>query len=61
MQFVVDELKRSLRYHLRQLDENLNKIRTYEGTIEDLKHRNEDHERAIEEIGGHIEKLEENR
>jgi hypothetical protein len=50
-----------LKYHLRQLDENLNKIRTYEGTIEDLKYRNESHERAIKEIGGHIEQLEEDR
>lgn len=61
MQFVLDELKKSMKYHLRQLDENLNKIRTYEETIQDLKHRNEQHERAIKEIGGHIEKLEEER
>jgi peptidoglycan hydrolase CwlO-like protein len=61
MEFIIDELKKSLKYHLRQLDENLNKIRTYEGTIEDLKYRNESHERAIKEIGGHIEQLEEDR
>jgi prefoldin subunit 5 len=61
MEFILDELKKSLRYHMRQLDENLTKIRNYEGTIEDLTHRNENHERAIKEIGNHIEKLEEDR
>jgi hypothetical protein len=61
MEFIIDELKKSLKYHLRQLDENLKKIKSSEEVIEDLKYRNESHERAISEIGGHIEKLEEDR
>lgn len=58
MQYVLDELQKSLRYHLRQLEENLNKIRLYEETIEDLKTRNGKHKDAISEIGKHIESLE---
>jgi cell division protein FtsB len=57
MEHVLDELQKALRYHLRQLDENLNKIRTNEESIEDLKTRNERHKQAITEIGEHIETL----
>jgi prefoldin subunit 5 len=61
MEYVLDELQKSLKYHLRQLDENLNKIRTNEESIEDLKTRNERHKQAITEIGEHIESLETDR
>jgi peptidoglycan hydrolase CwlO-like protein len=56
--YVVDELQKALKYHLRQLEENLNKVRTYEESIDDLKTRNERHKQAITEIGEHIESLE---
>lgn len=58
MSYVVDELQKSLRYHLRQLEENLNKMRLIEEQSEDLKMRNERHRQAITEIGGHIESIE---
>jgi hypothetical protein len=61
MQFVLDELQKSQKYHLRQLEENLNKIRLSEETIADLKTRNEKHKQAISEIGQFIERLEEDR
>jgi prefoldin subunit 5 len=57
MQHVIDELQKSLRYHLRQLRENEDKIRTYEETVEDLKNRNKKHEEALLEIETHIEQL----
>jgi cell division protein FtsB len=61
MNYVVDELQKALKYHLRQLDENLYKVRTYEESIEDLKTRNERHKAAITEIKEHIETLEKDR
>ena len=57
MKYVTDELQKSLKYHLRQLEENLQKISTYEETINDLKSRNERHREAIEELGEYIEQL----
>jgi cell division protein FtsB len=61
MEYVLDELQKALKYHLRQLDESLGKIRAYEETIEDLKTRNERHKAAITEIGNHIEQLKKDR
>jgi signal transduction histidine kinase len=58
MKHVIDELQKSQRYHLRQLEENLNKIRTYEEAGEDLKVRNESHKEAISEIRSLLEQLE---
>jgi chromosome segregation ATPase len=58
MKHVIDELQKSQRYHLRQLEENLNKMRSYEETIEDLKVRNESHKEAISEIRALLEQLE---
>jgi len=58
MQFVIDELSKSLRYHIRQLDENLNKIESSEQSIEMLKEKNLDHHKAIEEIEFYLEQLE---
>jgi predicted RNase H-like nuclease (RuvC/YqgF family) len=55
---VVEELEKSCRYHLRQLEENLQKIRTYEETIKDLTHRNESHKEAITEIKVYLEQIE---
>jgi hypothetical protein len=57
MEYVLDELQKSQKYHLRQLEENLNKIRLSEETVADLKIRNERHKQAITEIGEFIEKL----
>jgi hypothetical protein len=57
MKHVQDELAKSQRYHLRQLEDNLQKIRTYEEVIEDLKRRNEEHKAAITEIGVFLESL----
>jgi predicted RNase H-like nuclease (RuvC/YqgF family) len=55
---VVEELEKSCRYHLRQLEENLQKIRTYEETIKDLTTRNESHKEAITEIKVYLEQIE---
>jgi hypothetical protein len=57
MEFVMDELKKSLKYHNRQFKENVDKIHLYEDTIEDLKNRNKAHEAAMLEIDKFIEKL----
>lgn len=50
MELAIDELKRSQKYHIRQLDENLNEIRSKEEAIEMLKKSNEKHIRIIEQI-----------
>jgi flagellar motility protein MotE (MotC chaperone) len=56
---IVDELFRSQKYHIRQLQENLNDIRNKEESIEMLKKANEKHKNIIEAIDQHIEKLKE--
>jgi repressor of nif and glnA expression len=58
MQYVVDELTKSLRYHLRQLEENINKIERSEESIAMLKEKNLDHHKAIEEIEFYLDQLE---
>jgi repressor of nif and glnA expression len=58
MQYVVDELTKSLRYHMRQLDENLQTIKHREESIEKLKEGNEKHKQAIEEIEFYLDQLE---
>lgn len=50
MELAIDELKRSQKYHIRQLDENLNEIRSKEEAIEMLKKSNEKHIQIIEQI-----------
>ena len=57
MRYVLDELQKSLKYRLRQLEENLHKVRVYEESIEDLKKRNEEHKAAITEIKEHVETI----
>jgi repressor of nif and glnA expression len=58
MRFVIDELTKSLRYHMRQLDDNLNKIERSEESIVMLKEKNLDHHKAIEEIEFYLDQLE---
>jgi repressor of nif and glnA expression len=58
MRFVIDELTKSLRYHMRQLDDNLNKIERSEESIAMLKEKNLDHHKAIEEIEFYLDQLE---
>jgi chromosome segregation ATPase len=58
MNYVLDELRKSLKYHLRQMEDNSNKISHYEEAQQDLKTRNERHKQAITEIGEHIEAIE---
>jgi len=61
MRYVLDELQKSLKYHLRQMEDNVNKIKSYEEAADDLKTRNERHKEAITEIREHIESLEKDR
>lgn len=55
MQLAVDELGRSLKYHTKQLEENLQSIRNKEETIELLKESNKKHISIIEQISKAIE------
>jgi prefoldin subunit 5 len=58
MKLVIDELRRTQKYHLRQLEENLQKIKSYEEAIEVLKQGNEKHRQTLEQIGQALEVLE---
>jgi uncharacterized protein Yka (UPF0111/DUF47 family) len=58
MDFAIRELYRTQKYHLRQLEDNLSKIKSYQEAIETLKQGNETHRKTIEEIGQAIEMLE---
>jgi len=58
MQFVIDELQKSLRYHTRQLEDNLREIDSKKEAIESLSSRNLRHEQAIEEIKSHLDQIE---
>jgi tRNA nucleotidyltransferase/poly(A) polymerase len=58
MKLVIDELRRTQKYHLRQLEENLQKIKSYEESIEVLKQGNEKHRQTLEQIGQALEVLE---
>jgi uncharacterized alpha-E superfamily protein len=57
MKLVLDELKKSLRYHQRQLQENLDKIKSNEESNVMLKEKSKVHEATIEEIEKVIEGL----
>jgi hypothetical protein len=57
MEIILDELTRAQKYHIRQLQENLNDIRNKEESIQLLKKANEKHLSIIEAIDQHIEKL----
>jgi prefoldin subunit 5 len=58
MNLAIDELRRTQKYHLRQLEENLQKIKSYEEAIEVLKKGNEKHRETLEQIGQALEVLE---
>jgi prefoldin subunit 5 len=58
MDLVIDELRRTQKYHLRQLEENLHKIKSYEEAIETLKKGNENHRQTLEQIGQALDLLE---
>ena len=57
MQHVLDELQRATKYHLRQLEENVQKIKNSEELIADLKQRNFKHMEAIKEFNRFIESI----
>lgn len=57
MDYAIDELCRSLRYHQRQLDENLTEIQRKEEAIDLLKSSNEKHKEIIQQIEQAIEML----
>lgn len=58
MNLVIDELRRTQKYHLKQLEENLQSIRNKEESIEMLKAANEKHRETLEQIGEAVKKLE---
>lgn len=58
MQFVLDELSKSLKYHQKQLESNLNDIQRKKESIEMLESANLRHEQAIIELRTHIGELE---
>lgn len=58
MEHVKKELHDGLKYHLKQLEDNLNKIRINEESTKDLETRNERHKEAITEIKFYLEALE---
>jgi hypothetical protein len=55
MELALDELYRSQKYHLKQLEENLQSIRSKEEAIQMLKEANEKEKRIIEQINKAIE------
>lgn len=55
MELAIEELKRSQKYHLRQLEENLQTIRRNEESNELLKVATKKHEQIIDEINLLIE------
>ena len=57
MKHVLDELQKSQKYHLRQLEDNLRKIKLNEEANEVLKTSNEKHREAITEISKFIESI----
>lgn len=58
MQFVIDELNKSLKYHTRQLDDNKHKIQCNKEAIDSLECANLRHEQAIKEITELLAELE---
>jgi flagellar motility protein MotE (MotC chaperone) len=59
LQKVLDELKRSLKYHQRQLDDNLSQIKAKGESISILKEANKKHEEIIQEFEKFIKEHEE--
>jgi hypothetical protein len=57
MQHVLDELRKSVKYHIRQLEENCQKIKLNEESNALLKEKNEKHREAISEMSHFIESL----
>jgi hypothetical protein len=55
MELAIEELCRSQKYHLKQLEENLQSIRSKEEAIELLKQSNEKHKEVIKQITALIE------
>lgn len=58
MELILDELKRTLKYHKRQLDDNLSQIQSKEEAINMLKEANKKHIEAMNEIDAFIKKHE---
>jgi hypothetical protein len=58
MEHVKKELHDGLKYHMKQLEENLNKMRLNEEANKDFEQRNEKHKEAISEIKFYLEALE---
>lgn len=58
MEIILDELKRTLKYHQRQLDDNLKQIQSKEESISMLKESNQKHTDAIRQIGEFIKSQE---
>jgi hypothetical protein len=57
MELAIDEIYRSQRYHIKQLEENLQSIRSKEEAIELLKTANKKHIQIIEQINELVEKV----
>lgn len=57
MELAIEELCRSQKYHQRQLEENLQSIRSKEEAIELLKQSNEKHIQIINQINALIEQV----
>jgi prefoldin subunit 5 len=55
---VLDELIKAQRYHLKQLEENVNKIKFHEEAVVTLKKGNENHRQILEQIGQALDILE---
>jgi prefoldin subunit 5 len=58
MKHVINELRKSQKFHLRQLEENINKIKFHEEAIETLKNGIEQDREALVQIGEALEILE---
>jgi hypothetical protein len=50
LEIILDELKRTLKYHKRQLEDNMLQIKNKEESISMLKEANEKHVEAINQI-----------
>jgi predicted RNase H-like nuclease (RuvC/YqgF family) len=57
MNFAIDELERSIRYHIRQHEENVREIQNKRESIEMLEEKNEQHLQIVEELKEAIERL----
>lgn len=55
MNLAIDEIYRSRKYHIRQLEENLQEIRNKEEVISFLKTSNEKHIQIIEQLSQAME------